>query len=204
MGYKSDSVPLTKLQYGCYLAASLAYLMSFQQDAVGLITHDTTVRDHIPPRQGPAHLRTLLEVLDQTRPTGETGLSAIFNQLAEMIKRRALVVVLSDLFDDPVKLLESLQHFRHKKHEVIVLHMLDPAEMEFPFDDITCVEDAETHRMVHGDARALRKAYLEEFTKFANTMRIGCEGARIDYAVARTDQPFAQFLSNYLARRQKM
>jgi uncharacterized protein (DUF58 family) len=204
MGYKSDGAKLTKLEYASFLAASLAYLMAFQHDTVGLITYDTGVRDRIPPRQGPAHLRVLLEKLEDTTPGGETSLSETFHQLAESIKRRALVVVISDLFDDPDKLVGALKHFRHKKHEVIVLHTLDPAEVTFPFDDVTQIEDLETAREVISDPRAFRKSYLEELAKFLDTIRGGCRSCQIDYAQAETDKRFDTFLGTYLARRQMM
>jgi uncharacterized protein (DUF58 family) len=195
---------MSKLVYGSYLVASLAYLMAFQHDAVGLITYDTGVRDQVPPRQGPGHLRVLMEKLEQTSPGGETSLSTTFHQLAESIKRRALVVVISDLFDDPDKLVESLKHFRHKKHEVVVFHVLDPAELTFPFDDVTRIEDMEDRREVISDPRAFRKAYLEELARFLETVRSGCQAAQIDYALAETGQPFDRFLGTYLARRQSM
>jgi uncharacterized protein (DUF58 family) len=204
MGYRSDDAKLTKLEYASYLTASLAYLMAFQHDTVGLITYDTGVRDRIPPRQGPAHLRVLLEKLEDTQPGGETSLSDTFHQLAENIKRRALVVVISDLFDDAEKLVGALKHFRHKKHEVIVLHALDPAEVTFPFDDVTRIEDMENNREVISDPRAFRKSYLEELAKFLDTIRGGCQGCQIDYALAQTDQRFDLFLGTYLARRQAM
>jgi uncharacterized protein (DUF58 family) len=204
MGYKSDTSKLTKLEYGSFLAASLAYLMAFQHDTVGLITYDTGVRDRIPPRQGPAHLRVLLEKLEDTSPGGETSLSETFHQLAESIKRRALVIVISDLFDDPDELVGALKHFRHKKHEVIVLHTLDPAEVTFPFDDVTQIEDLETAREVISDPRAFRKSYLEELANFLDTIRGGCRGCQIDYAQAETDKRFDTFLGTYLARRQMM
>jgi uncharacterized protein (DUF58 family) len=203
MGYQHGRA-MTKLAYGSYLAASLAYLMTFQHDAVGLITYDSGVRDQIPPRQGPAHLRLLMEKLEQTQPRGETSLSATFHQLAESIKRRALVVVISDLFDDPAKLVEALKHFRHKKHEVVVFQTLDPAELHFPFDDVTRIEDLETRREVVSDPRAFRKAYLEELAKFLEAVRAGCQGAQIDYSLAETDKPFDLFLGTYLARRQAL
>lgn len=204
MGYRSDESKLTKLEYGSFLAASLAYLMAFQHDTVGLITYDTGVRDRIPPRQGPAHLRVLLEKLEDTKPGGETSLSDTFHQLAESIKRRALVVVISDLFDDADALVGALKHFRHKKHEVIVLHTLDPAEVTFPFDDVTRIEDLENGREVVSDPRAFRKSYLEELAKFLETIRGGCRSCQIDYAQAQTDQRFDAFLGAYLARRQMM
>lgn len=204
MGYKSEGAKLTKLEYASYLAASLAYLMAFQHDSVGLISYDTGVRDRIPPRQGPAHLKVLMEHLEETNPGGETSLSETFHQLAETIKRRALVVVISDLFDDPDALVGALKHFRHKKHEVVVLHTLDPAEVHFPFDDVTQIEDMETTRQVISDPRAFRKTYLEELAKFLDTIRAGCLGSQIDYALAQTDQRFDNFLGAYLARRQMM
>jgi uncharacterized protein (DUF58 family) len=204
MGYRSDGTALSKLEYACYLAASLAYLIAYQHDSVGLISHDTSVRDRLPPRQGPGHLRLLLETLEKTQASNETGLSSIFHQLAESIKRRALIIVLSDLFDDPEPLLGALKHFRHSKHEVLVFQVLDPAEVRFPFDDITRIEDLETHREVTCDPLVFRKAYLEELTRFLDTIRIGCRSAQIDYVVAQTDQPFDRFLGSYLARRQAM
>jgi uncharacterized protein (DUF58 family) len=204
MGYKADGTPLTKIEYGSYLAASLAYLMAFQHDAVGLITYDTGVRDRIPPRQGPAHLRLLMEKLEETNPGGETSLSETFHQLAESIKRRALVVVISDLFDNPDQLVGALKHFRHKKHEVVVLQTLDRAELTFPFDDVSRIEDMETNREVVSDPRAFRKTYLEELEKFLETIRGGCRAAQIDYALTETDRRFDTFLGTYLARRQMM
>jgi uncharacterized protein (DUF58 family) len=204
MAYKSDGAVLTKLEYASYLAASLAYLMAFQHDAVGLITYDTGVRDHIPPRQGPGHLRVLMEALEATAAGGETSLSTTFHQLAETIKRRALVVVISDLFDEPDMLVAALKHFRHKKHEVIVLQTLDAAEITFPFDDVSRIEDMEDHREVVSDPRAFRKTYLEELAKFQETIRNGCQTAQIDYALAETNQRFDRFLATYLGRRQMM
>jgi uncharacterized protein (DUF58 family) len=204
MGYKSEGAPLTKLEFGSYLAASLAYLMAFQHDTVGLITYDTGVRERIPPRQGPAHLRVLLEKLEDTRPGGETSLSDTFHQLAESLKRRALVVVVSDLFDDPDKLVGALKHFRHKRHEVIVLHTLDPAEITFPFDDVTRIEDMENQREVISDPRAFRKSYLEELAKFLSKIQGGCRSCQIDYAQADTSKRFDMFLGTYLARRMAM
>ncbi len=137
MGYKSDAVPTTKLEYASYLAASLAYLIALQHDAAGLITYDTAVRDRVPPRQGPGHLRVLMEKLESNQAGGETTLADTFHELAETIKRRALVIILSDLFDDPAALVGALKHLRHRKHEVIVFQVFDPAEVTFPFDDVT-------------------------------------------------------------------
>jgi uncharacterized protein (DUF58 family) len=204
MAYKSDGAAMTKLEYASYLAASLAYLIAFQHDLAGLVTFDTAVRDRVPPRQGPGHLRLLMEKLEQTQAGGETTLADTFHALAQTIQRRALVIVLSDLFDDPAALLGALKHFRHKKHEVIVFQVLDPAEVTFPFDDVTRIEDMETHREITSDPRAFRRAYLDELTRFLDAIRAGCRRAQIDYVVARTDQRFDLFLGTYLARRQAL
>jgi uncharacterized protein (DUF58 family) len=201
MDYRSGSA-LTKLEYGSYLAASLAYLMAMQHDSVGLITYDTGVASHIPPRQGPAHLRVLMEQLEGIQPGRETNLSATFHQLAETIKRRALVVVISDLFDDAKALVDALKHFRHKKHEVIVFQTLDPAELSFPFDDATAIEDMETGREILSDPRAFRKAYLEGVTAFLGEIRRGCQEAQIDYEVAETSGRLDGFLGTYLTKRE--
>jgi uncharacterized protein (DUF58 family) len=204
MGYKSDGVPLTKLEYASFLAATLAYLAAFQHDAAGLVAFDSAVRDRVPARQGPGHLRVLMERLEQTQAGAETALSKVLHELAESLKRRSLVVVLSDLFDDPADLVGALKHFRHKKHEVLVLQVLDPAELTFPFDDVTRIQDMETRREITSDPRAFRKAYLDELNKFLDAVRAGCRSAHIDHALAPTDRPFADFLGGYLARRQAM
>ena len=134
----------------------------------------------------------------------DDAVAELLHQLAESIKRRALVVVISDLFDDADKLLGALKHFRHKKHEVIVFQVLDPAEVTFPFDDVTRIEDLENGREVTSDPRAFRRAYLDELAKFLDEVRGGCRAAQIDYTVAQTSQRFDQFLGAYLARRQML
>ena len=148
MGYRSDEAKYTKLEYASYVAASLAYLAAFQHDGVGLITLDNQIRLLIPPKQGPGQLRVLMEALEDTNAGSETSLSKLFHQLAETIKRRSLVIILSDLFDEPADVIGALKHFRHKKHDVIVLHTLDPTELTFPFDDVTRYHPSASSRRV--------------------------------------------------------
>lgn len=200
MAYK-HSAGISKLEYASYLAASLAYMMVLQQDSVGLITYDSVVQQHLPPRQGRRHMRVLLEQLENISSGGETSLSETFHQLAETIKRRALVIVLSDLLDDAKQIMNALQHFRHKKHEVIVIQVLDPAELNFPFKDVSAIIDMETKREVPSDPLSFRRTYLEEMNRFLLTIRGGCQDASIDYALAETSKPYGAFLGNYLARR---
>jgi hypothetical protein len=144
-----------------------------------------------------------MEALEKTRPGQETTLARTFHRLAESIKRRSLVLIFSDLFDDADALVAALKHFRHARHEVIVFQVLDPAEVSFPFE-VTRIEDMETTREVTSDPRAFRAAYLAEFGKFIETVRAGCRGAGIDYVAAQSDQRFDLFLGSYLARRQAM
>jgi uncharacterized protein (DUF58 family) len=201
MDYKSEN-GLSKLEYASFLAASLSYLLAFQHDAVGLITFDDRVRTQVPPRQGPGHLRVLMERLEATTVGAETKLGDTFHQLAETIKRRSLVIILSDLFDDPGEVISGLKHFRHKKHDVIVFQTLDPAELTFPFDDVSRIEDMETGRVVTSDPRAFREAYLEELTNFLEDVRGGCLEAQIDHVLTETNISFETFLGAFLAKRQ--
>src|ERR1700736_3449450 len=125
---------LTKLEYACFCTASLAYLMQSQHDSYGLLDCDTKVRTNVPPRQGKGHLHAVMEALEHVEPGGETDLAGTFHELAERIQRRALVIVLSDLLGsdpNPQPLLDALGHLRHRKHEVVVLQLLDPAELKF-------------------------------------------------------------------------
>ena len=202
MGYRGNDTRLTKLEYASFLAASLAYLMAHQHDAVGLMTIDDQIRDRIPARQGTGHLQVLMQKLELNKPGNETNLSKTLHELAETLKKRALVVVLSDLFDDPTELVAALRHFRHNRSEVIVIQTLDPDEVSFPFDDVTRIEDYENGREVVSDPQAFRKAYLEALDAHIQTIRAGCTSSQIDYALARTDEPFERFLGNFLVRRQ--
>jgi uncharacterized protein (DUF58 family) len=132
MGFSSGQV--SKFRYGCCLAAALAYLMIKQRDAVGLVVFDNQIRSYIPPRSVGSHLSTILKELDNTQTSSGTRVKAVFHQLAERIKRRGLIIIISDLLDDPDQILLGLKHFRHRKHEVIVFHVLDPRERDFDFE----------------------------------------------------------------------
>ncbi|MCE9592531.1 MAG: DUF58 domain-containing protein [Planctomycetes bacterium] len=203
MGYRHSGA-ISKFEYGCFCAASLAYLMQTQHDAFGLITYDRAVARHIPPRQGKGHLRVVLDTLEAARPAGDTDLAGTFHQLAETMKRRALVVVISDLFSGPGgadELLESISHLRHKRHEVVVFQVLDRAELQFPFDDATQVEDMETGRRVSADPATLRNEYLKKLNAYIDAVRMGCRSREVGYALADTSEPFEMFLGNYLSHR---
>jgi len=193
---------ISKYRYGCFLAAALAYLMLHQQDAVGMVTFDTEVRRYIPPRARPNHLRVLLEELEATTPGGETELADVFHGLAERVKRRGLVVVISDLFFDTTDLLGALQHFRHRKHELILFHTMAPDELAFPFRgwlEFRNLEVADDRLRI--DPRRLRADYLQNLREFIAELKRGCGRMRADYVQVSTSTPFDVALSRYLSAR---
>jgi len=201
MRYRSADAPLSKLEYAQCVAASLSYLILQQQDSVGLVTFDSEVRALINASANPSHLKQLLYVMENTRPQRKTRTGPIFHDLAERLKRRGLVLILSDLFDDVPSMIAGLKHFRHRRHEVVVFHVLDPAELDFPFRQTTLFRGMEELPDVLTDPRALRGAYLDEFGKFLQSVRKGCRAERIDYVLLRTDQSLEVALSSYLASR---
>jgi uncharacterized protein (DUF58 family) len=193
--------PLSKFEYGQYLAATLAHLMINQQDAVGLLTFDTRVRRYIPPRSRPGHLRVLLEELAATKPGDETGLGPIFHDVAERAHRRGLIVVISDLFDDVEEVINALHHFRHRKHEVVVLHVMAEEELVFPFDQISEFRDLEAATRVQFDPRSIRTEYLAQVRRFVERLEQGCGQMSADYVPMSTAGPFDAALAHYLAQR---
>jgi len=211
MKYTGDSAArrhgerLSKFEYGQFLAASLAHLMIHQQDAVGLVTFDTKIRRYIPPRSRSSHLRSILEELDRTTPGDETSLPPIFHDIAERIHRRGLIIIISDLFDDPDEMVKALHHFRYRKHEVIVLHIMAEEEFSFPFDRWSLFRDLEVAgQKVQLDPRSIRAAYLDEIQRFVGGIERGCGQMNIDYVPMTTRRDFDVALVTYLARRRSL
>jgi uncharacterized protein (DUF58 family) len=199
MGYRTAA--LSKLDYACYLSAALAFLILEQSDAVGLMTFDSARRDYIGPRGSRAHLAKILRCLENSRPGTDTDIVAICHDAARAMKRRGLIILLSDLLEDPAAILQGLRHLRCRHHDVIVFHVLDPAEREFPFKRLTLFRDAETSQRVLVDARSAREWYLARLGAFIDQLRQGCHGAEIDYVGLNTAEPFDRALRAYLARR---
>lgn len=199
---KIEGKRLSKFAYAQYLAASLAYLMIHQQDAVGMVTFDSKIRRYVPPRSQANHLHVLLDELDKTKPSHETQLADIFHSIAEQIPRRGMVIILSDLFDDPDELLTALQHFRHRRHEVIVLHIMAEEELTFPFTHWSNFQDMESPQQeIELDPRSIRSAYLEQMRGFLDKISEGCGRMKIDYHRMPTSQPYEKTLGDYLAKR---
>src|SRR5262249_8421354 len=157
MQYRSGSV--SKYDYACMVAAAMSYLILHQQDSVGLVTFDDQVRQFLRPSGQPSHLKQLVSVMNQGAAREKTELAPIFHDLAERINRRALIVILSDLFDNVADLQAGLKHLRHKRHEVVVFHILDGAELDFPFQEATLFRGLEQHPELLTDPRSLRRAY---------------------------------------------
>jgi uncharacterized protein (DUF58 family) len=199
MAYKSGAV--SKLEYGQFVAASLAYLILNQRDSVGLATFDNEVRSFLPPSQHASHLKLLIHELSKVEPREKSAIGDVLHAMAERIRRKGLVIVISDLLDDPSEVLFGLRHLRHKKHEVILFHVLDSAELEFPFSSTVKFEGLEGLLEEVVDPVAIRKGYLAELRAFLDQIRRGCRNNRIDHVLLDTSQPLDVALSTYLARR---
>ena len=202
MDYTSG--PVTKLQYAKYLAAALTYLMLIQRDAVGLVTFADKINRYIPPRSVSSYLHVLLRELDQTDTGGGTHLSSVMHDLAERIKRRGLIILLSDLLDSPEDVLTALKHFRHRKHEVIVFHILDPKEREFNFTRDATFIDLETGEEIQSQPWHIRADYRNSMNDFIQQYKRECRQHRIDYVEIDIGQPFDNALFNYLSKRKRM
>jgi uncharacterized protein (DUF58 family) len=203
MAYQSPAAPLSKLEYAKCLAAALSWLVLQQQDAVGLVTFDRQVRRQLTPAGNLGHLQNVVQVLEETRAAGETAAGPIFHELAERLRARGVVVVISDLLDDVESLMAGLKHFRHRRHDVVVLHVLDRAELEFPFDEPTRFRGLEQMADVPADPRSLRGAYLAEMKTFLDSVRFGCRQWSMDYEQVASDQPLDQVRAKVLAARMK-
>jgi uncharacterized protein (DUF58 family) len=200
MDYASDGV--TKFDYGCTLTASLAYLILRQQDAAGLVTFSNRIESFVPPRAKRDYLTQILHALETRGPAGETTVGRILEDVAGQIKRRGLVVLVSDLLDEPEQILKGLRLFRFKGNDVIVFHLLDPAELELPFDGNVLFEDTEISNLrVVADPRAIRETYRQVVDEFVREMRKQCHDSAIDYQLISTATPLDQALASYLSWR---
>jgi uncharacterized protein (DUF58 family) len=204
MGFKSPRASLSKLEYARSLAAALAYLMLGQQDAVGALMFADKPLSFIPARSVRSHLDVLLKVLGSGAPQGSTHLGPSLHELAERIKRRGLVVLLSDLMDKPEDVLSGLQHFRHRHHEVIVFHILDPDEIEFPYHDTSTFVDMESGERITTEPWEIAARYRERLDAWRDRYRRACREQRVDYVPLDTRTPFDRALMAYLEKRAKL
>ena len=192
---------LTKFQYASYLAAALSFLMIQQRDAVGLMTYDTYMRAYLPPRSVRTYLNVILSKLEATQPSSRTDIAKNLHAVADRISRRGLIIVLSDLLDDPSNILAGLKHFRHDGHEVLVFHILDPREIDFAFSGDVRFKDLETAEELPTQPWHLRQEYRNLVSEFMDKLRRGCREDRIDYHLLNTQTNYGDALIRYLNKR---
>ena len=199
MGYGSRGI--TKFEYGQCLAASLAYLMNRQRDASGLTAFDDRIVSMLPASARPGHLHAMLVALDRLTLGERTNVSKPLHQLADSLSKRGMVVLISDLLDDPEGVIRGLQHFRFRGTDVIVFHLLDPDELEFPFERVTRFEDMETGDEVMAVPVLVRSHYVRAAEDLVNRYKRELGACGIDYHLVRTDQPLELALLAYLSTR---
>jgi uncharacterized protein (DUF58 family) len=199
MGYGSG--PLTKYDLAAVTAASVAHLVLRQRDRVGLITFDDRIRDFVRPSSQHANLNEIIRALDRGVHGRTTRLGAILHEIAERLDRRGLVILFSDLFDNVDEVQSGLQHLRHEGHEAILFHVLDAAELDFPFQEPTLFRGMEGLQDLAADPLSLRRIYLSKLSAFVAGVDRGCREHQIDYVQMRTDAPLGEALSRYLAHR---
>jgi len=202
MGYGSRGV--SKFLYAAQLAASLAYLMLKQRDSVGLVLFDDGLRRYLAPRAAPTHLHEILQELERAEASSGTDVGTSLRKLTERIHRRGLVILLSDLLDDPEQVLTALRYFRHKKHEVVVFHVLDPMEVRFGFDREARFEDLESEDHVIVQPWRIQREYEREVDAWRDHYRKVCSENRIDYNFVETTTPYDVSLFAYLNKRSKL
>lgn len=201
MSYRSGAV--SKLQYGSYLAAALAWLMHRQHDAAGLLTFDERVVADVPVSARPGHLRRILAALERVRTGRRSNVSQALNALAAAMRRRGMVALISDLLDDPEAVVAGLKHVKFRGAEVLVFHVLDPAELRFPFERAARFQDLETGREVLTAGGEVRDGYVREMEKMTARYARELRRAGVEYRRMGTDQPLDGALREYLAARSR-
>ena len=201
MGYGSQGV--TKLEYGSMLAGSLAYLMQRQRDAVGLTTFDDAIVTMLSPSARPSHLRSLLVALDRMTLGKQTNVAKPLHQLADGMAKRGLVILISDLIDEPERVIEGLRHFRFRGTDVVVFHVMDPAELTFPFTRASRFRDLEGGDELMAVPSVVREQYLSELNGTIGRYKRELGGAGIDYRLLDTSEPLEFALMSYLSTRGK-
>ncbi len=200
MGYTYRQ-ELTKFDYSICLAASLCYLMIGQQDPVGLVTFDQKIRDCLKPKSNRKQLTNMLAVLSKLRPAGQTDISNSLKQLATMLRHQSLIMIFSDLLVDPEPVRQALSMLKHSGHDVILFHVLDEAEVTFPFEGALIMEDPESGAELKLDGRSMRTPYTEAVELFRSEYQTWCQRMRIDYVPLDTSTPFDKALIEYLMNR---
>ncbi len=203
MRFASDG-RISKFEYSCYLAAALAMLMIQQRDAVGLTLYNEKIDTFLPPNSKPSFISQILSALENAMPHDKTGTAESLELLAERIKRRGLVILFSDFFDNVDSIVNALRHLRHKKHEVLLFHILDPREIDFDFGRAANFIDLETGEQMVTQPYQIRKGYADTMQNFIKNIRKECIHHNVDYNLISTQTPFDKALMDYVLKRSKM
>ncbi|HEX8342638.1 MAG TPA: DUF58 domain-containing protein [Tepidisphaeraceae bacterium] len=204
MGFGSvevDGRTWTKFDHATSIATSLAYLATHQADSVGLAIFDQTLSRYFKPSSAPAQWKLIANELQQVPKWNKTTIGKVLDQIAEKVTHRSVIVLLSDCFDDLAGIKKGLRHLRYRKHEVILLQVLDPQEIEFPFEDVTLFKGLEELGQLLTEPRALRDGYLEQMRLFTDELKKLCRGMNIDLTRFATSEPLDVSLSQFLANR---
>lgn len=204
MGYRPDDTErLSKLEYASYLTAAMAHLTVHQQDSPGLITFDREIRDFIPPKQGRRHLFTILTKLEALAARGPSDLGPTLKTIVQRLTRRGVILLITDCHSGHDSVMEGIRHLVARRHEVVVLHLLDADEVKFPFQALTSFRDLETGAQLMTDPLRLRKLYLDRLDKFRSAIKEGCAGCGADYRFIDTSEPIELVLRDYLLFRRE-
>jgi len=203
MNYSSRTDSITKFTYAQYLAGCLSYLMTKQKDATGLVVFDSDIKNFVKPASTRTHFHYLVNNIENLTPGNDTNIGDVLHKIANHIKRRSLIILMSDLFDDQESVIKGLAHFRHKHHEVIVFHIIDRAEMDFPFEGFKDFIDMETNEKIPVDTASIRATYQRVFNQFTTFYQRACSERGISYAKTVTQTPFDYFLYQFLELRSR-
>ena len=201
MRYRSANSPLSKFEYAQCLSAAIAWLVLRQQDAVGVAIFDDQVRTFLQPASHAAHLNDVLRVIEAAEPAGKTAIAPIFHDLSERFQRRGVILAIGDFFDKLESLVAGLGQFQKRRHDVAVLHVLDAAELTFPFESPIVFHGLESWPSVAADPQAMRAAYLREFNAWQRGIEAHCRRQGIDYSLVRTDAALDRTLTSFLSTR---
>jgi uncharacterized protein (DUF58 family) len=199
MKYGSGTV--SKFDYACMAGAALTYLVLHQSDSVGFATFDNQVRTFLKPSGQPSHLKEIVHRMNGGTGVEKSRMGPLLHDFAERLTRRSIIFILSDMFDEVPELIAGMKHLRHRRHEVVLWHIMDAAELTFPFTEATLFRGLEQYPELLTDPRSLRKSYLEQVELFTEGLKRGCRDLNIDYVPLRTDTPLHVALSSYLAHR---
>ena len=198
---KVDGGVWTKYDHATAMAASLAYLAVHQADSVGLAIFDQQLSRYFKPSSAPTQWKLVASELQQVPKWNKTGIGRVLDQIAEKVTHRSVIVLLTDCFDDIETIKKGMRHLRYKKHEVIVMQILDPQEIDFPFEDVTLFKGLEEAGQLITEPRALRDGYLEQLKLFNESLKKLCRGMNIDLRPFNTAEPLDVSLSQFLADR---